>query len=696
VSGPAEGIGRSGNPFVDWGLSVMAAMCGVESIEELTPGHLKAVTRLLESDVGIAGVSDLEGTKALETMRQRGIERLSFQAHRLKCFFQAFTGNTPLHNPKPPKGRGPTQKNIGRYFEERLTAMADLIGRGAGGCLCCSCGKRRSVGLQQVGQLFLGRDWFPLAGAATESNLASAGSSCPAFCPECLLAVTFIPYAVLLVRGKVTILQSSPPEFAERFARGVYEQVQAQLSAGQMETLGQGEGTKALTRRLLDVLQVLHLQAKREQVDPKTRLFAWYFSNTGSEKPQKEETVWIEEMPNAALLFLKEVVTRGLRQEVEQLLVSAGKETDERPGFLRCVEHGREYPGLYPRGRYPGASLDLFELYQLRVIGRRPGTLRSARVLAERLLAGIKKKNARDAICKADALYEREHRTRARRIMVEQALEGAFTLEDYRDIFCKTADSSSNGRSTEIDTTAWRIISFYLGRVNPSSAGGGPGHSAAVLDAPGSGSSDPIDVITRMADVMFDRLLAIRDSDWIRGALLREFSPTWFNAQYVQCARSQEGFTYERWLRFSFDQAGRYSPWESLYQVRLRMAWRLAARSRLPGEAARDDIQAGIFDGAELPLALMETMGPYLSQYLRDRGAKRVERDLVSRWTRGEIGFDWLAARLRHVAAENDEARATLENWLSQPPSAGRWVQRHQLGLALVNAARRLCSTDAG
>jgi len=658
-----ERIGRSGNPFVDWGLSVATAMVGINGVDDLTYAIL---AKLIEENG----------------------ERIAGQHQSLKSFMPIFGSNTPLHNPKP-KGQRPGRQHVEKYVASVLRPLAAILGRTTAGPTCEACGRRSGVPASQIGSEFLGRDWFPLAGAKTEANCLPAASRSATFCPVCLLAVRLIPSAALLVNGRMMVLQSSPPDFAEAFAREVYDHVQPRYQAGDVETEGRKEGTKAFARRMLALFDRLDREKRNSVVGTGTRLFAWYFSNAGA-----EPDVEFEEIPNRTLSFLQVAVHRGLRREIEGLLLTEKKETDFNPGFLRCVTIGRDYGLLYAHGKHPGASLDLFELYQIRVVGRRPKTLRAARLLGERLLAGIKNKNAREALCKPDALYDLEHRARARRIMVEQALEGAFSLEDYRDIFCRAADSSSNGCSTAIEHTAWKLIAFYLGQVNHSPSAG-VANSAAVLDATDSTILDPIDVTTQVADRMLDRLLSIRAPEWIRGAILRDFSPSWFNTQYLQCARVKEGFTFERWLRLSFDPAGRYSPWESLYQVRLGMASRLSTGPKPTGEAGGDDIQTGIFDGAELPMALTEMMGSYLSRYLRDRGSKRLERDIVNRWMRGEIGFDWLGTRLRQAAAEADDARTALESWLSQPPPAGRWVQKHQLGLALVNAARRLSSASA-
>src|SRR5439155_26314183 len=119
-----------------------------------------------------------------------------------------------------------------------------------------------------------GRDWLPLAGATTEANLWPAGSRSPHTCARCLLAVRLLPSALLLVDGRLTVLQSAPPDFADIFVRELYDHVRVreQAQAGEVETLGAKEGKRALARRLLSVLDRLRLQQRLGVVDSKTRV----------------------------------------------------------------------------------------------------------------------------------------------------------------------------------------------------------------------------------------------------------------------------------------------------------------------------------------------------------------------------------------------------------------------------------------
>ena len=102
----------TGNPFVDWGLSIAAAMAQLESVEALTDDHLKNV-------VG-------DGTA------------LARRHQRLKAFIPVFGSNTPLHNPKP-KGKGPGEAHVNNYAS-LLVRIRDAIGGENNSHPCEVCG----------------------------------------------------------------------------------------------------------------------------------------------------------------------------------------------------------------------------------------------------------------------------------------------------------------------------------------------------------------------------------------------------------------------------------------------------------------------------------------------------------------------------------------------------------------------------
>src|SRR5712691_7131534 len=91
----------TGNPFVDGGLSIAAAMAQLESVDALTDEHLKNMV-----GDGIA---------------------LARRQQPLKAFIPVFGSNTPLHNPKL-KGRKPGEAHVQNYAS-LLVRIRDAMGQ---------------------------------------------------------------------------------------------------------------------------------------------------------------------------------------------------------------------------------------------------------------------------------------------------------------------------------------------------------------------------------------------------------------------------------------------------------------------------------------------------------------------------------------------------------------------------------------
>src|SRR5439155_15977606 len=108
----------TGNPFVDWGLSIAGAIADLESVEALTDEHLKNV-------VG-------DGTA------------LARRHQRLKAFIPVFGSNTPLHNPK--KRGHPHVEN----YAALLAQICDAMGHETDSSSCEVCGAPRSLDASEL------------------------------------------------------------------------------------------------------------------------------------------------------------------------------------------------------------------------------------------------------------------------------------------------------------------------------------------------------------------------------------------------------------------------------------------------------------------------------------------------------------------------------------------------------------------
>lgn len=640
----------TGNPFVDWGLSIAAAIAELESVDALTDEHLKAV-------VG-------DGTA------------LARRHQSLKTFMLVFGSNTPLHNPKP-RGQRPGEAHV-RNYASLLVQIRDGMGHETENTPCEVCGAAHSLNAQRLknsaGKVpSLGRDWLPLAGAATEANSWPAASRSPHACARCLLAVRLLPSALLLVDGHLTLLQSSPPEFADSFVRDLHDLVRVRSEAGETETVGSKEGKRALARRLLSVLSRLRRQQRLKIVDSRTRVFAWYFTNVGD-----SADVSLAELPSRALLFLRDAVEADLGPEIERLLdVEPRKDTEWMPGLLRSLEGSRDYGLLYPRGKNPGASIRLFELYQTKVLGRTPCALEVAHTIATALTSAVRRKEDLDGLRKPEAFRRPELRARVRRAMVEMAADGRFSLADYRSLF-----SLRDEPGVAVTPDGWKVLGYYVHQ--PTSDG-------RRRDEPPVTLADT-DAVSFVADRILDRLLAARGEQFVRALVVRaeRMDERWLRDQVLACASIEEGFTFATWSALALDGQGRLAAREWEFQTRLHVAARLSEDPhRRALRVARSEPAATPTFGSGLPEFLAVALEEFLDDYVTARGAHRLERDIVRPWLSRRLGAQWLGQRLSSPRRRAPVAEDSWRDWLEEPDATGR---AFQLGLAVCNAARRLIS----
>lgn len=637
----------TGNPFVDWGLSIAAAMAGLESAALLTDQHLKNV------------VGD---GRALARRHQR-----------LKAFIPVFGSNTPLHNPKP-KGQSPGETHVKNYAS-LLVRIRDAIGHETNSVPCEVCGAPRTLGVVHLRDSAgrtpsFGRDWLPLAGAATEANLWPAATRSPHICARCLLAVRLLPSALLLVDGRLTVLQSAPPDFADIFVRELYDHVRVREQAGERETVGSKEGKRALARRLLSVLNRLRLQQRLGVVDSTTRVFAWYFTNAGD-----SADVTIEEIPNRALLFLRDGVDSGLGPEIERLMsAEPRKDTEWTPGMLRCLELRRDYEPLYPRGKHAGASIELFELFQARVLGRTTCALEVAHAIATELTRAVHRQEDLDSLRKPEAFRRSELCARVRRAMVQMAAEGRFSIGDYHSLF-----PTREGPGIAVAPDGWKVLRYYVHQT----AGQRRERSDQASALPDS------DAVSFIADRVLDRLLG-RGETFVRNVVARAelTDDRWLRDQFLACAWREGGFTYAAWSALALDGRGHLATREWLFQTRLHLAARLSEdpHRRVLRQPLREPA-ATPMAGSNLPGFVAIALEEYLDEYLTVRGPGRLERDIVRQWLARRLGTHWLGERLSSPRRRAPISVHAWRNWLEDPDAAWRTFQ---LGLAVCNAARRL------
>ena len=123
-------ISLTGNPFVDNGLAVIAALADCKTMNELTLEKIREV-------------------------HKKG-ERLARANNILSSTFSLYL-NSPLTNQKKGKDNTPLLKN----YAKMTTTILDGIGKETINEYCDFCGNPKSTDL--VGHM--GRHWFPLSGS---------------------------------------------------------------------------------------------------------------------------------------------------------------------------------------------------------------------------------------------------------------------------------------------------------------------------------------------------------------------------------------------------------------------------------------------------------------------------------------------------------------------------------------------------
>ena len=609
-----EATGLTGNPFVDTGLAVIAALLNLDSVESLT---LEQIQRAYGDG-----------------------NQLSSWNSRLKSFSQVFGTNNPLFQTAYgyTKGKGPSETNH-KIYRATLGNFLSAINGDSGQLVRCeACGGLarfdfaqacfnavRENGQKAVENKWVGRDWFPLAGSMGSDAQALPVASRPVhLCARCLFAVHYLLLGIILFDGRLAVFQSTSAEFWYELVRDIVNVVKGQINAGKYDTLGAKEGSRSLAVRLLELFERLQ-QAKRfSALPPATALEVWRFTN--SNPPDCELT----EIPNSALAFLWEAVQHGLRNEIQSLL---GQETKKDAPFLNCILERRDYRGLYPRGKWKGASPKLFALYQTHVCGRTPRALTLAHILASKRAKELGKKEL-ERLKREEAFSEPSLRTQFRGMIARLTSEGEFTLEDYLGLFPLKEEESG----IRVAFDGWNLIRYYFHHLDDFKSLQSP-----PLLAPQR--SCKLAVVRYCAARIMQDYIGEFGSDRFRSDVLNrmargDIGTGWLSQQFVRLAGRAHGFNYEAWKRLCSDDRGHVFVRELLFQMRL-----------LWGQWVREDYvpEIGIPElpnGSGLPVEAVERLKYVFSQYVERRGLKRFQADVLTRLRRRDIGLGWFRRQL--------------------------------------------------
>ena len=511
----------TGNPFVDGGLAVLTHLAG-------------------KPDVGKLGLRDISTTlgDGSEIAKTNSL---------LKSFTMVFGTNGPLTQYAYKKSG--TNEIIYKAVLKRLSAAA--FDEGRSGQPCELTGIRTQFDFHQacVGALreggqkiperkWVGRDWVPLAGSLGNDAQALPAASRPLHVSAmALLALQFLPQGLALFQGRLACYQSTYDALSQELTSDVVDTYRNQLAAGNGDIQGKGEGTAFTVRRLLAVLGKLKKAKKEAQLPDHTELYLWLFSNSGASADCR-----IVSIPDHALRFLWQCLENDLLGEIDYLLGNESK--DPRVQLLTAIREQRDYRGLYPFKKWPGASQRFYEFYQGRICGWKGGSLKAARHIARLASLSIDGRELRD-------LGKAENRNSVRRLM-----PGVLSLEEYDWLFPSTR------HPIRTNPRGWDLLRYYASR-----------DGIEDLSLP---EEVPVKTthpkVTAIADEYFRTRPRKRIKNVLDRMARRDIGLRWLQDIFCEMAEKHPEFELGEWDEFVCDEDGRPIPYELLFQIRLRLA----------------------------------------------------------------------------------------------------------------------------
>ena len=409
-------LSLTGNPLVDNGLAVVAALADCSSIEDLTLDKAIAVHE--------------DGNK------------LARNNIRLKSTYMVFVNSYTMQS---------KMKDYDKKYADISTALLNSISKETKHQSCDFCGNPRSVNLtglirkhvdSKAKQSEIGRNWFPLAGSiGNDAQSLPGGSRGLNGCAKCLFAVQYLPQAAILVNGLLTIFQSTSLPLWYQWVRSLTFEIRDKLAAkdnDKIENIGRGVPSREVSERLLKVME-RYTRAGFSIAN--AYMIMYLFSNMGDSPSIRRQLI-----PDFALNFLRDAVIKDLGDDALGLIGAESNKIGYEYSFLNCISKGRDYRPLYPSGKWQGATPGLYLLYQTDVLGYPAAVLHTAYNIATYLKAHTTK----DVI----ANLERDPRkqNRVRKYVIEMVGKGLVSFNDYYDLMIRDPTDSRN---------PWMLIKYY-------------------------------------------------------------------------------------------------------------------------------------------------------------------------------------------------------------------------------------------
>ncbi len=540
-------IERTGNPFVDMSLCSLTALAEKDCINKLTLNDFNEI--LKKHDWAEINKS-------------------------LKCFTMVFGNNGPLFQ-SAYKG-----KNL-ELYRELLTSLynsvLDMEGRHGQTCEICGKGFDFDINiiwekalnkfeLKSKDKKYMGRDFFPLLGSiGNDAQILPSASRTLNVCPFCLFVVNFLPVGTMLLRGRLVCLESNSERLMVDMVKDIVKENIGIYMGGRREIIGAKQGAKAFIEKLLKMFRGLIRDKKRYQLPEHSCLYVWQFSNSGTGADCD-----LIEIPNKSLSIIKEMSEHGgdFLDEVYNLI-----RKDKKDRFLESLQDGKDLKELYPYKKDKGVSPRLFSYYQQRVCGISPESLKSAYIIAQRIIMNCSPKE-KPLWQKSDVFYDSKGNTRknqARKVIVDLIEEGLMSYENYTELF-----PASLNRPLTVESKGWDLIMYYLYNFE--------GVKEIVTETGYQPilHSQKTDLRIKEFAEMYFRYYVLdkkKGHEKFKKEIIDKMKETniwWLKDNYAKMAEVYEGkllkLEYDEWTEWCHDENGNIRVSELMFQLRLAFA----------------------------------------------------------------------------------------------------------------------------
>ncbi len=411
----------TGNPYTDNAIMTVTTLHRMYFGSEVDPVDLRFKHIL---DVFAHGAKGYEYGRELAWINKAANATLWIFPNN-PLFHQSYTdsdSSNPVYLPQGDSGPSILAEQIYLYY--LLEFLSDLTSE-TPGRFCSFCGSNRvfnfdrrekyvkANALHKEGKKFtlgLSRSWYPLVGTIKEAQAYHGYSEQPKICGTCLFLVHYLPMGTRLFKGKLVLFQTNDVDITLALTQMNVSEFYDRYSIGMsgLKSPGTGEGSSSFYIHLLEIFREIATLKGVDEMEFRSNLTLWIFSNE-NKKPYSE----IEEIPSRVLLNLH-LIDLHWEKELRRFLVTDKK---TRGSFIDSITLGKEYLSFYPKISNDLPSLDFFEFYQTRIIGRPPAVLNFIRMVSDI----VREKNSRKAI---DAGLKEGSSTTIRQMVHTAVIEG--------------------------------------------------------------------------------------------------------------------------------------------------------------------------------------------------------------------------------------------------------------------------------